>query len=59
MQPKTRLYTRRCNVLKNNNGTAPGIIIEKDRKAVILLPGPPKEMMPMFDTGISILKSEI
>jgi len=39
-------------VLENNNGTAPGIIIELDRKAVILLPGPPKEMMPMFDQQV-------
>lgn len=35
-------------VLENNNGTAPGIMIEKDGKVIILLPGPPKEMMPMF-----------
>ena len=35
-------------VLENDNGTAPGIMIEKDDKVVILLPGPPKEMMPMF-----------
>lgn len=35
-------------VLENGNGTAPGIMIEKDEKVIILLPGPPKEMMPMF-----------
>jgi nicotinamide-nucleotide amidase len=35
-------------VLENDNGTAPGIMIEKDEKVIILLPGPPKEMMPMF-----------
>lgn len=35
-------------ILKNDNGTAPGIIIEKDEKIVVLLPGPPKEMAPMF-----------
>lgn len=39
-------------VLENNNGTAPGIIAEKNGKAVILLPGPPKEMMPMFDEKV-------
>ncbi len=39
-------------VIENNNGTAPGIIIELDRKTVILLPGPPKEMMPMFDQQV-------
>ena len=35
-------------VLKNDHGTAPGIIIEKDEKIVVLLPGPPREMAPMF-----------
>lgn len=35
-------------VLENDNGTAPGIMIEKNEKVIILLPGPPKEMMPMF-----------
>lgn len=35
-------------VLKNDHGTAPGIIIENDEKVVVLLPGPPKEMAPMF-----------
>lgn len=37
-----------AKVLENDNGTAPGIMIEKDQKIIILLPGPPKEMMPMF-----------
>ncbi len=35
-------------VLKNNNGTAPGLILEKDDKTVIMLPGPPHEMKPML-----------
>ncbi|MBO5937441.1 MAG: competence/damage-inducible protein A [Clostridia bacterium] len=35
-------------VLKNNNGTAPGFIMEKDGKIIIILPGPPKEMVPMY-----------
>lgn len=36
-------------ILKNNNGTAPGCIIEDGNKIVIMLPGPPSEMKPMFD----------
>ena len=36
-------------ILHNDNGTAPGIIIEKDNKIFILLPGPPKEMIAMFE----------
>ncbi len=37
-----------CIVVENHNGTAPGCIIEEGEKAVILLPGPPGEMVPMF-----------
>ncbi len=40
-----------CTVLKNPNGTAPGVLIEKDGKVVILLPGPPKELIPMFENS--------
>ena len=35
-------------VLDNDNGTAPGLILEKYGKSVILLPGPPVEMYPLF-----------
>ena len=34
--------------LENENGTAPGIIMEQDEKIMILLPGPPGELKPMF-----------
>ena len=37
-----------CTVLRNNHGTAPGGIIEKDGKIAIFLPGPPRELEPMF-----------
>lgn len=35
-------------VLDNDNGTAPGLILEKDKKRAILLPGPPDELIPLF-----------
>lgn len=35
-------------VLDNDNGTAPGLILEKDGKSAILLPGPPAELVPLF-----------
>lgn len=35
-------------ILDNDNGTAPGLIIEKFGKSAILLPGPPNEMRPLF-----------
>ncbi len=40
-------------VLDNPNGTAPGLFIDhagpRGRRIVILLPGPPRELRPMFD----------
>lgn len=36
-------------VLPNNHGSAPGIVAEDEGKILIMLPGPPKEMKPMFD----------
>ena len=35
-------------VVENENGTAPGLIMEENGKIVILLPGPPNELIPMF-----------
>ena len=39
-------------VLDNENGTAPGLIIEKDGKTAVLLPGPPIEMKPLFEERV-------
>lgn len=39
-------------VLDNHNGTAPGLIIEKNGKIAILLPGPPNELKPMFEEEV-------
>lgn len=37
-------------ILYNHHGTAPGCVMERpDGKVCILLPGPPKEMKPMFE----------
>jgi nicotinamide-nucleotide amidase len=38
-----------AQVIKNNNGTAPGLWLETKNKIIILLPGPPHEIKPMFD----------
>jgi len=37
--------------LENRNGTAPGIWIEHQEKIVVLLPGPPRELEPMFEVA--------
>lgn len=36
-------------VIDNENGTAPGLIIPYEGKQVLLLPGPPNELIPMFE----------
>lgn len=38
----------RAKVLDNPHGTAPGLWIEHDRKVLVMLPGPPNELQPMF-----------
>ncbi|MBR1930134.1 MAG: competence/damage-inducible protein A [Lachnospiraceae bacterium] len=40
-------------VLDNDNGTAPGIIVETKNAKVILLPGPPNELIPMFEESVT------
>lgn len=43
-------------LMENGMGTAPGCIIETEydgkQKVIILLPGPPKELIPMFDNCV-------
>jgi nicotinamide-nucleotide amidase len=39
-------------VLPNPNGTAPGLYLEQDKCAIALLPGPPREMKPMFENHV-------
>lgn len=46
-----------AKVLPNSNGTAPGLYLNtKEDKHFFLLPGPPNELIPMFQQIISILK---
>jgi len=39
---------RGATVLENPNGTAPGLLLEDAHRLVVLLPGPPREVQPMF-----------
>ena len=43
------LVVEGSDVLLNDHGMAPGMYIEADGKTYIMLPGPPKEMKPMFE----------
>lgn len=37
-----------CIVVENENGTAPGVIVQDNGRHLILMPGPPGELIPMF-----------
>ena len=39
-------------ILDNENGTAPGLIIEENGKCCIMLPGPPNEFIPMVENQV-------
>ncbi len=41
-----------AEVLPNNRGTAPGQLLEHAGRLLVLLPGPPGEMKPMFDAQV-------
>jgi nicotinamide-nucleotide amidase len=41
-----------ATILENVNGTAPGLWLEQGRTAIVLLPGPPREMKPMFEAVV-------
>ena len=41
-----------ATLLENSNGTAPGLWLEHGRAAIVLLPGPPREMRPMFEAVV-------
>ena len=41
-----------AEVLPNPNGTAPGMFIEHKGTAIVLMPGPPREMKPMFENHV-------
>ena len=49
---KQALFPKGSLIVPNVWGTAPGAIIEHKGKIVIILPGPPKEMQPMFEATV-------
>lgn len=46
-------------VLHNARGTAPGLYFKTPDKRIVLLPGPPHEMIPMLDEVIEHLRHEL
>lgn len=49
---KQALIPEGAIILDNNNGTAPGIIMEEQGTSLILLPGPPNELQLMFEESV-------
>jgi len=56
---KQSLVPEGSKVLYNPNGTAPGIIMSSADNHVILLPGPPSELKPMFEDQVAPFLKEI
>ena len=50
---KQALVPEGAVVLPNSNGTAPGLILEKDGKIAVLLPGPPNELYPLVEKQLA------
>lgn len=50
---KQAYFPRGCTVMPNACGTAPGCIVEHAGKTVAVLPGPPMELMDMFDKQLA------
>jgi nicotinamide-nucleotide amidase len=40
---------RGAEIVTNDLGTAPGLLLERDERVILLLPGPPREMKAMFE----------
>ena len=45
-------FPKGAKLLENRFGTAPGCIVEASGRTIINLPGPPRELIPMFDRGV-------
>lgn len=48
---KQAMLPEDCVIFPNDNGTAPGMAIEKDGVHILVLPGPPGELKPMFKSS--------
>jgi nicotinamide-nucleotide amidase len=46
------MVPRGASIIENALGTAPGLWIERGKAAIVLLPGPPREMTPMLEATI-------
>jgi nicotinamide-nucleotide amidase len=57
---KQALVLEGCRVLPNDVGMAPGMFLTHQGRSYMLLPGPPKEMEPMFTQyGLPAIKEQL
>jgi len=49
---KQAYFPKGCTILPNDHGTAPGCMISEGNKTIIVLPGPPREVYPMFENYV-------
>ena len=53
------LVPEQADILENERGTAPGLMMREKNAVIFLLPGPPREMKPMFERSVApVLKRE-
>lgn len=50
---KQALLPKGATIIPNENGTACGIYIQNEGRHIFLLPGPPRELEPMFENWVS------
>ncbi|MCS6885970.1 MAG: competence/damage-inducible protein A [Acidobacteriota bacterium] len=53
------LIIKDAKILANSKGTAPGMYITEAEKRIIILPGPPREMKPMFEQEVLPLLKDL
>lgn len=56
---KQAYFPKEATVLGNGNGTAPGMMVDVEGVNVVLLPGPPGELKPMFESLKTTLESTV
>jgi len=49
---KQALLIEGATLIENQGGTAPGAIFERDGRLIVMLPGPPNELKPIFDRSV-------
>ncbi|MCL2421711.1 MAG: competence/damage-inducible protein A [Defluviitaleaceae bacterium] len=49
---KQAMVPEGAHIFPNPNGTAPGIYMEDNHRMMILMPGPPNELIPMFHAQV-------